>query len=134
MMAVNSSIPNIPRFEMLKVAPVYSSGWSFFSRARPASSRTSAPIWAAPLRSASRTTGVMRPSSTATATPTWTRWNRLMWSSCHWALTSGWRLSARAVALISRSLTETLRPSRSSRAFIRSRASIIRVMSTSTVR
>ena len=44
MIAVNSWIPNMPRLDTEKVAPVYSSGFSFFSRARPASSRTSPPI------------------------------------------------------------------------------------------
>src|SRR5437868_3914474 len=34
MMAVNSSTSNIPRLEMVKVEPVYSSGLSFLSRAR----------------------------------------------------------------------------------------------------
>ena len=29
MIAVNSLMPNIPKFEIEKVAPVYSSGWSF---------------------------------------------------------------------------------------------------------
>jgi hypothetical protein len=50
MTAVNSSMPNIPRLEMEKVLPVYSSGFSFFSRARPASSLTSAAISPIPLR------------------------------------------------------------------------------------
>ncbi len=44
MTAVNSSIPYIPRFETVKVAPWYSSGASFFSRARAISSRLSSAI------------------------------------------------------------------------------------------
>ena len=52
-----------------KVAPVYCSGWSFFSLAFPARSLISAEISARPLRFAPRTTGVIRPSSMATATP-----------------------------------------------------------------
>ena len=39
MIAVNWSMPNMPRFEIENVEPVYSSGLSFRSRARLASSR-----------------------------------------------------------------------------------------------
>ena len=70
MMAVNSAMPNMPRFEVVKVEPAYSLGSSAPSLARAARSRVSAPIWASPFRSASRTTGVMRPSGMATATAT----------------------------------------------------------------
>ena len=68
MMAVNWSMSNMPRFDTLKVPPVYSSGLSRRSLARPASSFTSAEISRSDFRSAFRTTGVIRPSSTATAT------------------------------------------------------------------
>jgi len=56
--------------EIEKVAPVYSSGWSFFSLARPANSLTSLAICAMPFLFAPRMTGVINPSSIATATPT----------------------------------------------------------------
>ena len=72
MTAVNSSMSNIPRLETVKVAPVYSSGWSLRAWARSASTFDSAAISSSPLRSAWRITGVMSPSSTATAIPTWT--------------------------------------------------------------
>ena len=48
MTAVNSWIPNMPRFEMENVAPVYSSGLRRFSRALPANSRISRAISATP--------------------------------------------------------------------------------------
>ncbi len=70
--AVNSSISNMPRFETENVAPVYSSGFSRRSRARWASERASVPIAESGFRSALRITGVIRPSSTATAMPRWT--------------------------------------------------------------
>ena len=54
MIAVNWSIPNMPRFETENVAPVYSSGLSLRSRARFASSRASREISLMRLRSASK--------------------------------------------------------------------------------
>jgi hypothetical protein len=42
MIAVNSSTPNMPRFEMVKVLPSHSAGCSFFSLAL-SSSRDSIP-------------------------------------------------------------------------------------------
>ena len=72
MTAVNSSMSSMPRLETEKVPPVYSSGLSFRSRARPARSRASAAISRSDLRSAWRITGVISPSSIATAMLTWT--------------------------------------------------------------
>ena len=70
--AVNSSMSSMPRFDTLNVAPVYSSGASFRARALSAKSLARAEISASPTRSAKRITGVMSPSSTATAMPTCT--------------------------------------------------------------
>ncbi len=134
MIAVNSSMPNIPRLEMEKVLPVYSSGFSFFSRARPASSFTSRAISAIPFRSASRTTGVMSPSSTATATPMCTCSYRWMASPVQAALTKGWRASAIATALMTRSLGLTFTPSFAKRSLMRARNRTDSPMSASTVR
>ncbi len=44
MIAVNCSIPNMPRFETENVEPVYSLGVSFRARARAASARVSSAI------------------------------------------------------------------------------------------
>src|SRR6266576_2648839 len=70
--AVNWSMSHIPRFETENVAPVYSFGCSRRLRARSASSFASPPMPASDLRSAFLITGVMSPSSTATAMPMWT--------------------------------------------------------------
>jgi len=91
-------------FETLKVAPMNSSGLSFLSRARAARSFTSREISTTLLRSALRTTGTIRPSVIATATPTWTSaWVRMR-SSRHEALTAGNRVRALAHAFTTRSL------------------------------
>ena len=57
--------------------------------------------------SASRMTGVIRPSSSATATPMCTREYCLTWSPANDALISGCRFSADAHALMITSLSET---------------------------
>ena len=72
MTAVKCSMSNMPRFETENVAPVYSSGVSLRSRARPASARASVEICRSDFPSAWRMTGVMSPSSIATAMPRWT--------------------------------------------------------------
>ncbi len=59
----------MPRFETENVEPVYSSGVSRRSRARPASAFASVPICASDFTSAFLITGVIRPSSIATAIP-----------------------------------------------------------------
>ncbi len=66
--ASNCVMPYMPRLEMLKLPPWYSSGFSLPSRARAARSFISAEICSSPLFAASRTTGVIRPPSMATAT------------------------------------------------------------------
>ena len=132
MIAVKCSMSNIPRLEMLKVEPVNSSGLSFRSRARPASSRDSALISRRLFWSAFRITGVMSPSSIATAIPIWAWRHTRIRSSIHQALQAGCWISAVATALIRMSLNETL-PSGPS-AFSASRASAVRSMSTSIVR
>jgi hypothetical protein len=57
----------MPRLETVKVPPVYSSGLSRRSRARVARSRDSPAISRRLFWSACRMTGVIKPSSTATA-------------------------------------------------------------------
>jgi hypothetical protein len=104
MIAVNSVTSNMPRFETVKVEPMNSSGLSFLSRARAASSFTSREISTTCLRSAFRTTGVMRPSARETATPRCTSAWVWMASPVHEALTTGKRVSAFAQALRTRSL------------------------------
>jgi len=64
---VEATMPNIPRLEIVKRTAVISSRVNVPPRARRASSRVSAPIWAGDLDSAARTMGVMRPLSVATA-------------------------------------------------------------------
>ena len=70
MMAVNRSTPIMPRLEMQNVPPVNCSGLSFLALASPASSRASTLIWKIVLRCVSRMTGVISPSSIATANAT----------------------------------------------------------------
>ena len=72
MIAVNSSMPNIPRLEIVKVEPSQSDGCNFLDLARCAKSFTSAEICESDFPSAKRTTGTNKPSSTATATPIFT--------------------------------------------------------------
>ena len=69
MIAENSSMPIMPRLEIENVAPVYSFGCRRRLRARSASALASAAMSASDFVSASRMTGVIRPSSIATATP-----------------------------------------------------------------
>src|SRR5882762_10515691 len=125
---------NMPRFETLNVAPVYSSGFRRRLRARPASSRDSAPISRRLFMSAFRITGVMRPSSMATAMPTCTSFQYRMWSSWNQALQARCCTSARATALMMMSLNEIFPPSSLSCLLSASRASAARSMSTSVVR
>ena len=107
-MAVNSVTSNMPRFEIVKVEPMNSSGLSFRSRARVARSLISAEMSTTCFWSAFRTTGVMSPSGIETATPTWT--SAWVWivSPVQDAFTVGKRVSALAQAFTTRSLKETL--------------------------
>ena len=68
MIAVKSSTPNMPKLEMVKVPPWYSSGLSLPSRARAASALVSAEIEARPLDPTFLMIGVMSPVGVATAT------------------------------------------------------------------
>ena len=72
MMAENSSTGNMPRFDTEKVAPDSSCPRSFRARVRSTRSRASVAIWKMDFWSQSRRTGVISPSSRATAIPTWT--------------------------------------------------------------
>src|SRR6266566_313783 len=101
---------NMPRFETLNVEPVYSSGLRRRLRAFPARSRASAPISRNDFTSALRITGVMRPSSMATAMPMCTSFQYRMWSSWNQALHARWCANANATALMMMSLNEILPP------------------------
>ena len=70
MIAVNWSMPNMPRFDTEKVEPVYSSRREL-ALARPLGevARFCAEISRSDFRSASKMTGVISPSSMATAMP-----------------------------------------------------------------
>ena len=112
MMAENSATSNMPRFEIEKVAPDSSLARSFRTRARSARSRASTAICVSDLAWQSRSTGVMSPSSSATAIPMWARWNTRMASPWKEALTPGCCSSACAHAHTTKSLTEIFgRPS-----------------------
>src|SRR6267143_1404186 len=127
---------NIPRFETLNVEPVYSSGLRRRLRAFPARSRASAPISLNDFKSALRITGVMRPSSMATAMPMCTSFQYRMWSSWNQALHARWCTNANATALMMMSLNEIFPPAPSSPSCLlsASRASAARSMSISVVR
>ena len=114
MIAVKSSTPNMPKLEMVKVPPWYSSGLSLPSRAREASALVSAEIEARPLDPTFLMIGVMSPVGVATATQMSaclylsrqrrppTRYNQThcrMTSPNQAELASGTSLSARAAAL-----------------------------------
>src|SRR5690554_1703056 len=109
-MAVNSSMPNMPRLLTEKVPPLIWSSLSLPSRASPASSTTLAPISLSDLRSASVTTGTRSPASVATATPTLTLWCCRIESPLNEALASGCSLRAIATALMMKSFRLTLTP------------------------
>ena len=109
--AVNWSIPNIPRFDTVKVPPVTSPAASLPARARPISSLASRATWVRVFRSASRTTGTTSPPSTATAIPTCTRRCASSLSPAQDTFSSGLAASSTAHALTTRSFTLTLSPS-----------------------
>ena len=68
-MEVKLSIPNIPRFEIVKVLPSISAGVNFLFFARSAKSFVSLLISGKSFELEYLTTGTIKPSSTATATP-----------------------------------------------------------------
>jgi hypothetical protein len=76
---------------MVKVPPWTSSGFSFFDRARVATSLMARDRPTMFISSAPRTTGTMSPSSYATATPrlTWLRYVAVPASRSRRAFTSG---------------------------------------------
>src|SRR5713226_334634 len=109
MMATNSSTPNMPRFEIEKVAPLRSPSAGRPERARSMTWRDSMEIWTRSLRSASCTTGTSSPMPVegATARPMLIR--RLRWNlpSTHDELTSGNFLNASAQARTRKSVIVT---------------------------
>ncbi len=109
MIAAKCVTPYIPMFEIEKPPPWNSSGFSLPALARAPRSFISAEMAARPLRSAWRTMGVISPSGMATATEMSTSSYWRIASSLQEALTPGWRRSATAQALMTRSLTESLK-------------------------
>ncbi|SCZ98488.1 BZ3500_MvSof-1268-A1-R1_Chr7-1g09176 [Microbotryum saponariae] len=68
MMAVKDSTPNMPKLEMVKDPPWYSSGLSLPSRALPANCLVKVETVAKPLAPTSGMMGVIKPLGVATAT------------------------------------------------------------------
>mmetsp|Transcript_31925 Transcript_31925/g.81189 ORF Transcript_31925/g.81189 Transcript_31925/m.81189 type:complete len:406 (+) Transcript_31925:1204-2421(+) len=112
MMAEKEDRPYMPRLEMVKEPPLYSSGFSLPSRARAASARTSAEICDTLLADALRTMGVMRPPGvdTATATSTAGKGTGAPALSSQCTFTSGTCTRAAATALTTKSLTDSATP------------------------
>src|SRR5262245_27859090 len=108
MMAQNSLMPYMPRFETALVPPWYSCGASLRARARAAKSFISLEMTESDFCSAWRTTGVIKPPGIDTATPMSECLCRSMAPSVHVTLASGTRCSASASALMTKSLTEIL--------------------------
>ena len=104
MIAVNESIPNIPKLEMVKVLPSQSEGCNFLSFAFLANSFTETLISSKESPSAKRSTGTSNPSSTATAIPIFTWWFSRMTSPNQLLFTLGCCFKARATALTIKSL------------------------------
>ena len=73
MTAVKLWIPNMPRFDTVKVPEESSGGVIAPARTRSASARVSLAIWPSDFLSASNTVGTTSASWPATATPTFTR-------------------------------------------------------------
>ena len=107
--AWNDCIPNMPRFEMDIVPPLYSCGVSFPARAFSIKKCSScASIWNGFL-AASLIIGVIKPPGMATATATSTLRNCFKPSFCQATFASLLRSSASARALTSRSFIEIFR-------------------------
>jgi hypothetical protein len=73
MIAVNCSMPNMPRFDTVNVPPDSSGGVTVLSLTLPITSRASRAIWPSDFWSASKTVGTTSASIAATAIPTFTR-------------------------------------------------------------
>ena len=108
MIAEKLCTPNMPKFEIVKVPPLSSSGFSLFSRARPAISLISVAISYSPLRFVFLMTGAMRPWSVCTAMLMFTLLNWRTKSSIQLEFVAGTLIAAREAALITMSLTEIL--------------------------
>merc|ERR1740137_217533 len=100
----------MPKLEIVKVPPWNSSSLSLFSLALPASSFTSAEICCMVLPEAFLTMGVINPAGVATATLMSILLCVIGSSFTRVAFNSGTYWSAAATALITKSLTETLKP------------------------
>eukprot|EP00982_Pelagococcus_subviridis_P013714 31272-Pelagococcus_subviridis.AAC.9 len=130
--AANCLIPNIPRFEIVKVPPIMSAGESFPSFAFPASALTSDEIPERPSPHAFRTMGTIRPASVCTATLMSAFLYTRILSPIHDAFTSGTCLRADAAAFTTKSFTEIFPFSFPALSF--ARAETIWSMRTSTLR
>src|SRR3989442_2335148 len=101
--------PYIPRFEIVNVPPVYSSGRSWPARARSVSAFNSREIVASPLVSEERITGVMRPAGVFTATAMSAEAYTRTAVSAHAEFASGTLPTASAAARPPQSVTVSLR-------------------------
>ena len=106
--AVKSLMPNMPRLDTEVAPPWYSFGFSFLDLARAANSFISLEIAEIDLISAWRMIGVIRPNGKATATPMSECLWRSIADSVHDTLASGTFCSATAMALMTKSLTDSL--------------------------
>ena len=102
------SMPNMPKLEIAKLPPWYSCGASLRSLARVARSFISAESAESDLTSASLRTGVNKPPSMATATATSDGLRLNTRSPAQTAFASGTDCSAKAQALIMKSLIDSL--------------------------
>ena len=134
MIASNEVTPNMPRFETVNVPPSISCWRTLPLRARATMSLVAAAISVSVMRSASRSTGTIRPSSSATAMPTCACSWCTMRSPSHERWNCGCSISETAQARMIRSLIETFVPPSPSERLISRRSSIARVMSTSDCR
>ena len=100
------STSNIPKFEIEKVASAYSCGCKRLFLARSINVRDSVERSSSDLALQLRITGVIKPSSIPTAIPISMRACRLIALPVNDTLMFGWRVSAIATALISKSVTE----------------------------
>ena len=98
MIGIDQIEPNTPGLVMVKVPPCTSSSVSVFSRARRPRSSSSRATPTKLFWSASLMTGTVRPSSSATPTPMFTRPRSRMPSSVQWELTMEKARSAAAAA------------------------------------
>src|ERR1019366_1663054 len=111
MIAEKRVMPIMPRLETQNVPPVYSAGASFFSFARWPRFFASVLIWKTVFLSVFLMTGVIRPSSIATANDTCAELWNLRPAASQELLTAGTARNAAAQALRMKSFTDRRTPS-----------------------